>query len=251
MDLVDISVLVSCYNEESSVVPTIASISNALSRSGMSWEIIVIDDASADESATSIRGFISEHPALPIRLIVHETNRGLVAGIFETLTIAQGQYYWVVAGDNNVDPETALTLLSHVGKVDIVIPKVLNYSGRGVPRRLISKAYAFLVRLLSGCPVAYYNGSSIHRRSHLIWLSDKIGSFAYAADCITRLLELGYTYVEVPVIYKERAEGKSSALTIKNFRDVSKFLSGLALRRVKRLFQSSKPISQNEGVPLQ
>jgi glycosyltransferase involved in cell wall biosynthesis len=238
--LFDISVSVSCYNEARSIVPTIESISAALAGTGLAWEIIVVDDASADDSAEVVRGFIAAHPELPIRHLVHADNRGFIYGIFEALHAAQGQYFWVVAGDNNVSQAVATQLLSQVGKADIVIPRVLQYSGRGWQRRLISSTYASLVRLLSGCPVTYYNGSCIHRRSHLLWLEDKVSSFAYAADCITRLIDAGCSYVEVPVVYNERTDGKSSAISAHNFRDVGAFLAGLALRRVWKFVQPEK-----------
>jgi glycosyltransferase involved in cell wall biosynthesis len=235
-----ISVMISCYNEQRSIVPTIESISSALARSGLSWEIIVVDDASTDQSAETVRRFMREHPALAVRLEAHAANRGLVPGIFETVKVAHGQYFWVVAGDENVDQETAMKLLSRVGTADIVIPRVLNYAGRSYHRRIISWTYAFLVRSLSGCPVTYYNGSSIHRRSDLVWLAEKVGSFAYAADCITRLYDHGCSFVEVPVRYKERVDGNSSALTMKNLKDVAGFLLGLGFRRAKRLVQPEK-----------
>jgi glycosyltransferase involved in cell wall biosynthesis len=244
MESIGISVFISSYNEERSIVPTIESISGALTKSGLSWEIIVVDDASSDNSAEAVHRYIGANPSLPIRLNVNTKNRGMVPNIFATIPTARGQYFWVVAGDNNVDPETATTLLSHVGSADIVIPRVMDYSGRTLHRRIISKTYAFLVRLISGCPVTYYNGSSIHRRSDLVWLQDKVCSFAYAADCITRLYDHGCSYVEVPVFYNERQTGKSSALSIKNLRDVTSFLTGLLARRAIKIFQPGRFLSE-------
>ena len=244
MGPVDISVMISCFNEEGSIVPTIEFMVGALTRSELSWEIIVVDDASRDASAECVRQFLHARSELPIRLCTHETNRGLVYGIFEAVRAAHGQYFWVVAGDNNVDQETAVKLLSHIGIADIIIPYVLDYTGRSLHRRVISKAYAFLVRVLSGCPVRYYNGSSIHRRSHLIWLEDKINGFAISADCITRLFDHGCTFVEVPVVYRERLEGKSSALSARNFRDVAKFMLRLAMRRINKMTTPATLASQ-------
>jgi glycosyltransferase involved in cell wall biosynthesis len=235
-----ISVFVSCYNEQTSIVPTIESAVRALSQSGLSWEIIVTDDVSSDNSVQVIRDYLRGHSELPIRFCVHETNQGLIRSIFEAVHLAQGQYFWMIAGDNNVDDATARELLSHVGTVDIVIPHVLRYSGRALHRRIISKAYAFIVRFLSGCPVRYYNGASIHRRTHLLWLEDNIKSFAFGANCIIRLLDHGFSYVEVPVVYNERTSGKSTALTLKNLRDVTAFFVTLVARRVKRSFQSDE-----------
>jgi glycosyltransferase involved in cell wall biosynthesis len=241
-----ISVLVTCYNEQASIVPTIDSILSALSKSGLSWEIIVTDDVSSDNSVQVIRDYLRDHSNLPIHFQAHETNQGLIRSIFEAVHLAQGQYFWMVAGDNNVDPATAAKLLSYVGTADIVIPHVLQYKGRSLHRRVISKTYAFLVRFLSGCPVRYYNGASIHRRSHLLWLEDDIKSFAFGANCIIRLLDYGFTYIEVPVVYNERTTGKSTALTLKNLRDVTAFFLTLVVRRVKKTLQPNKMVFERD-----
>ncbi|HTV30911.1 MAG TPA: glycosyltransferase, partial [Xanthobacteraceae bacterium] len=85
----------------------------ALSQTGMSWEIIVTDDKSRDDSVETIRRFLAANPELPIRFNIHEVNKGFVPSIFEAVRLARGQYFWQVAGDNNVDTDTAARLLSH------------------------------------------------------------------------------------------------------------------------------------------
>jgi hypothetical protein len=54
----------------------------------------------------------------------------------------------------------------------------------------------------------------------------------------------GCSYVEVPVVYSERAVGKSSALTVDNLEDVAAFLVGLAFRRMTKILRFGKLIAE-------
>ena len=46
----DITIFVPCYNEEGNIIDTFNTIISALVETKLSWEIIVIDDASVDKS---------------------------------------------------------------------------------------------------------------------------------------------------------------------------------------------------------
>jgi hypothetical protein len=65
------------------------------------------------------------------------------------------------------------------------------------------------------------------------WHSNSHG-FGFQADLVTRLLALGATHKEVGVIGRERAGGKSSALTFRNFASVAHSLQNIVIRRVSK-----------------
>jgi glycosyltransferase involved in cell wall biosynthesis len=231
----DITILITCFNEEASIIDTINDIVSAVASTAIAAEIYVVDDASSDGSIDRINSYLSEHPDLNITLVAHAINCRLVPTIFEIAKIGRGKYFWTVGGDNTVRYDIARHLLSYVGKADIVIPFVQNYVGRSLKRRIISASYAGIVRLISGCPIRYYNGSSIHLRQDVIDIERKVSGFAYSADAIIQLVDMGHSYVEVPVVYVERVHGKSSALTMRNLRDVIRFFIRLSLRRAQRV----------------
>jgi glycosyltransferase involved in cell wall biosynthesis len=228
----DITIFVSCYNERSSVVPTIEAVRCALSRCGLAAELLVIDDCSLDDSVQILQEFIGSHPNVPVRLLRHAVNRGLAYTIFEAARLARGRYFWCVAGDNPVPEETCATLLAHVGKADIVIPYVMRYEGRGAVRRVLSESYGILVRLVSGSRIRYFNGSSIYLREQFLKHSDIPASFAYSAEMLITLVSEGASYVEVPVLYNERSSGKSTALSLRNFLDIAGLFGRLLWRRM-------------------
>jgi hypothetical protein len=52
---------------------------------------------------------------------------------------------------------------------------------------------------------------------------------------ITRLLDFGATYIEIPVVPKERTEGATKAFTFRNICSVSHTLLEILIRRVAKL----------------
>lgn len=142
----------------------------------------------------------------------------------------KGKYFWCVAGDNPINSETCITLLSYIGKFDLIIPCVI-YIGRSLHRRTLSFLYAFLVRMLAGVNIRYFNGSSIFIREHFVEQMKKIRGFSYSAEILITLLKEGYTYTEVCVTYNERTHGHSSALTYSNFIEVANFFWRIFLKR--------------------
>jgi hypothetical protein len=59
--------------------------------------------------------------------------------------------------------------------------------------------------------------------------------FGFQAELITRLLDEGASYIEIPVTARHQAKtGGNSALNIKNFLSVSHTLLEMLIRRIRR-----------------
>ena len=237
----DLTICVTCYNEEQSIVETLGGLMEALSGLDLSVEIIVVDDVSSDGSAGAVEQFAHDHGKGIVTLHRNAENQGLVLNVLETARRGQGRYYWAVGGDNPLTLEATTALISEVGRADIVIPNVLAYSGRKWHRRVISNTYVRLVNMLSGYPIRYYNGSSIYQRADVVRFADTIKGFSYSAELIISLLDEGKSYVEVPVRYMERTHGKSSALRFKHFVAVGAFYKRLLFRRLAMMVGRHRP----------
>jgi hypothetical protein len=82
------------------------------------------------------RGQHRLNPAVPVWLIRHTVNHGLAATIFGAARLARGKYFWCVAADDPLPEETCTALLAELGNADIIIPYVLEYTGRTLLRTL-------------------------------------------------------------------------------------------------------------------
>ena len=228
----DITVFVACYNEEGNIVQTLDTLTDALEEVGCSWEIVVIDDASEDRSVEVVEGYVKDHAGQPISLRGRTENVGLAQNYIEAAFIGNGKYYKLVSGDNAEPRDTLVAILEHLGEADMIVPHHKRIEGRGVFRSLLSRAYTLLVNCISGHRMKYYNGGAVHLRYNVMRWHTNYHGFSFQADMITRLLDLGASYVEVSVTSQERESGRSKAVTLKNFLSVAHFLLDLAIRRI-------------------
>jgi glycosyltransferase involved in cell wall biosynthesis len=225
---------VACYNEEENIADTLDTLTAALAEFDWSWEIIVIDDGSTDRTGERVRAYIREHPGLPIICKVNEQNRGLAQSYVDAAFLGKGKYYRLVCGDNVEPKETFVAILKHLGEADMIIPYHVEAKGKALSRRMLSRTYTWMVNVISGRRVRYYNGMAVHLRYNVMRWHTPSRGFGFQADLITRLLDEGFTYVEVPVVAQERTKGRAKALTFRNCCSVAHTLLELVIRRVSR-----------------
>jgi glycosyltransferase involved in cell wall biosynthesis len=230
-----LSLFVACYNESGNIVGTLDTVVAAASKTVPSYEIVVVDDGSRDASVLEVRDYMAAHPDLPVRLLINPRNEGVANNYAEAAFRSHGEWYRMICGDNVESEETLTTIFSAIGEAELLIPYYVQHPGRKWHRRVISTLYTALVNLISGNRLHYYNGMPLTRRYYAMrWHSNSHG-FGFQADLVTRLLALGATYKEVGVIGRERAGGRSHALTFRNFCSVAHSLQNILIRRVSKM----------------
>src|SRR6266478_5268167 len=88
-------------------------LSNILKQSVQPLEIIVLDDASTDNSVEVIRGFAAQNPL--IRLVQNEKNLGVMPNLNKGVELSRGEYVYIASADDEVVPglfEKSLRLLA-------------------------------------------------------------------------------------------------------------------------------------------
>jgi glycosyltransferase involved in cell wall biosynthesis len=239
-DAVDVTLFVPCLNEQERVVPTLKTIQAAMQELGRSYEVVVVDDGSSDRTYEVAEEFRKCHAEMPVRVYRNDRNLGLSRSFVDTAFRGRGRYYRLVCGDNVEPKETMVRILGLMGQADLVVPYYPALPGKSGIRRLISRTFTVLVDLVSGYRLHYYNGCALYRRYHVMrWAPYNYG-FGFQADLITRLLDEGASFVEVPVtgfhLTKERGR---SAITLRNFVSTGHTLFEILLRRIRRLLYSS------------
>jgi glycosyltransferase involved in cell wall biosynthesis len=231
-----LSLFVACYNEQDNIIGTLETLVAALQKTVPSFDIIVVDDSSKDETVPRVRKFMAEPPELPVRLLLNGHNEGVATNYAEAAFRAKGEWYRMICGDNVEPVETLETIFKAVGKTEVVVPYTVEIRGRSTFRRLLSKTYTALVNAISGYRMHYYNGLLVTRTDYVRrWHSNSHG-FGFQADLLTRLLSKNLTYEEVPVYGNERLTGESKALTMRNLASVAHSLQNIAIRRISKAF---------------
>lgn len=102
-----ISVVIPTYNEATVVEETIRRAAAALHKSGEAFEIIVVDDASADGTAERVEALSAE---LPVRVLKRAGRLGLATAVLDGWATGHGDILGVLDADLQHPPETLTAL---------------------------------------------------------------------------------------------------------------------------------------------
>ena len=230
---IDLTIFVSSYNESEFIIATLDAIRETLRKvRKLTYEMIVIDDVSKDNSADLVEAYIREHPDDRIILRRNAVNRGLAQNYVDGAFLGKGKYYRLICGDNAEPEDTMLAVFSAIGEADMLIPYYVSFEGKSWLRRTLSNLYAAVINFVSGLRLHYYNGLAVHLRHNIMRWHPNTRGFGFQADIICMLAEQGFTMKEIPVRTVEMKKGGSAALTWKNFLSVAHTIMDIVVRRL-------------------
>ncbi len=131
-----LSIIIPAYNETRFIEAILQKILSVKLMRNIQKEIIVVDDASTDETVSLVKKFASEHPEEQIRLVQQQTNQGKGAAIRRGIAEATGDFILIQDADTEYNPEEYNTLLKPVldGFADVVYGS--RFMG-GEPHRIL------------------------------------------------------------------------------------------------------------------
>ena len=222
-----VSVVIPSLNEESNIANTIDTVLKAAEQTKTDVEIIVVNDGSKDET-----GVIADKIAnTDTRIVVlhNSSPTGLGSSYNKGVKAASKEYVTMIPGDDETPIETVSKIMESSKDVDIVLTYVLNTEVRTMNRRILSKLFVCLVKILSGHKANYFNGNNSLRRTSLKFIPMESSGHVYMALTVVRLLNHGCNYKEVGVWLQPRGSGTTNAFKIKTVLGV-----GLGLMKIFR-----------------
>ncbi|MBV9955518.1 MAG: glycosyltransferase, partial [Pseudolabrys sp.] len=106
---IELSVIAPCYNEAANISALSERTLTTFDRHGIKGELILVDDASKDDTAEMIRA--ASNADSRVRLAQHDRNRGLFGGWRTGLRAAKGRYVCLIDADLQNPPEEIARLL--------------------------------------------------------------------------------------------------------------------------------------------
>ncbi|MBN1124844.1 MAG: glycosyltransferase family 2 protein [Sedimentisphaerales bacterium] len=202
-DSVELSVITSIYNEEVIIAQSLDNLLAALNELPVSWELILVNDGSTDNTLSILQDLTRDNPRVGI--VSYSPNRGRGYAMRQGFTASRGRYVVTVEADLNYGNQIIRRLYDELlaSNADIVIasPYMEGGSVQNVPfkRALLSRLGNRILRMAVSPPVATVTGMTRGYRG------DTIRSLPLEEDgkeihleIISRLSMLGCCFREIP-----------------------------------------------------
>ena len=223
----DLSIIIPALNEELGILPLIKTIKEVADQLRINYELVLVDDGSTDNTGAVMENLTKTDQLIKVTVIHNQKPLNVGYAFWQGVQKAQGKYVTMVAGDNEISRQALINLLGRIDQVDLITSYPTNIGIRPLSRRIISWMYVFILNIIFGLRLKYFNGSCLIRRDLLEQLPIWTSGFAFMSEIAIQLIKNGATYEEVPAPLQPRLGGKSKALSFKNFYLVAKTIGGL------------------------
>lgn len=117
-----LSILIPAYNEEHTITGILDRIAEVYLINGITKEIVIVNDASRDNTKEVVEAYIAAHSNADIKFFSQPFNQGKGAAIHKAIEIASGDYVIVQDADLEYDPFEFNDLLKPVfaAQADVV-----------------------------------------------------------------------------------------------------------------------------------
>jgi len=219
---VSLSVFFPCYNEAKNVESVVGRAVEALQRLVKDWEIIIVDDGSADAT-----GRIADRLAAGdsrIRAVHHAVNGGYGMALRSGFAAAAKEFVFYTDGDGQFDIDD-LEMLLPMRSRQAIINGYRLHRRDSLLRKINSACWAWLVqRVLGFCCRDVDSAFKLYPRELFGRISLKSAGALIDAEVLARAARLGYSIVEVPVRHLPRQAGSPTGarigVIVKAFREL-------------------------------
>lgn len=243
-----VSVFIAAYNKGKYLESTMMNLIHAAKLAGnVKLDIIIIDDASTDNTVQVVNKLLKKSPS--IRFIHHTVNKGLGYGFREAMNLAKYPKLLYLPGDDELNLNLVVDLLKNRNKADVILSYYLNREIRGRFRNFLSTFYGMIYMLTFDVYIQYFNGAGLYCVDKMKSIILRSNRFSITAEMNTKLLCSGCTCYEVPG-YKKTENVNSTSFSARNFWEVIQTYFKLIyeLKFVKRNFYNKKPVRIQDAI---
>ncbi len=206
MSQLDLSFVIPAYNEEDFIEGTLGTIEAVIMGKKLSYEIVVVDDGSADNTLAKAKTYAGKNGH--VRVISYSKNTGKGYAVKTGFMKATGNVVFFTDSDMEIDLGNVSDYIEALRQGDIVIASKKHSASKTVvplSRRILSECFNALVRLLTGVPLKdTQSGLKAMKKSAFTDIFPRLAVKRYAFD--VELLAVANLYglkvVEMPVNIK-------------------------------------------------
>lgn len=234
----DLSIVVPVYNEEALLERSLERLFAAIRESGISAEVIAIDDGSKDASPR-ILASLREKFSGDLKVLSEPNNRGIGASIRLGLSAASGRHVTVSPVDSPLTPSVLSRLSRAASRADVVVTARRRREGYSPLMRFNSWLLMSALNVISGMSLRDWTWVHCYNTVMVKDLPIRSEGVFFFPEILLRLgSRPGTTFCEIEVEMVPRTAGTPSAgrisVILKTLREAVTFFISSGVRVTSR-----------------
>lgn len=231
----NLTLVLPCYNESKHLVQSMDEIVRVLDQSRLSYEIILVEDKSTDDTRKILSDWCKDQSN--VKVLLHEENKGHGEALRNGFAIAKGEVIGFIDIDLEVSAVYIPNLVNKILLDGFDIATGYRFYGfllntNAIVRALLSLGYRLLFRFLMRINLKdTETGYKFFRKKIYLELQPEIKSRGWFWDTefMVKAFMKGYRIAEIPVLFLRRKDKKTTikvfSYTIRHFRELVNFSS--------------------------
>jgi len=213
LDSVFLSIIIPAFNEEKRIIPTLEAILLYLREQPYSWEVLVVDDGSHDQTFSVVNHWAKNKEGVRAEIISHQGKGWAVRhGMLQAI----GAYRFMCDADLSMPIEHLSVFLEQItSDYDVVIgSREIDGAQRfdePLSRHLNGRLFNYLVRVLLGAPFfdtqcgfKCFRGDVAEK----LFKKQKIRGFGFDVEILYMALRLNLKILELPIDWHHNSDSK-------------------------------------------
>ncbi|MEM9070773.1 MAG: glycosyltransferase family 2 protein [Myxococcota bacterium] len=207
--MIELSLILPCYNEGPNVDRAVQEAFETAKEVASAFEIVVVDDGSADDTADRARALQKTIPELV--LVQHPVNRGYGAALRTGFRAARFPWVFYTDGDAQFDSRQLCDVVDQVQEGAVLAGYRSPRQDHSVLRTGLGRAWTFLANASLGLAVADVNCAfKVFPKALLDAIPMESQGAAIDAEILAEARHRGLPIRQVPVAHRPRVAGRAT-----------------------------------------